>query len=215
MKTLLYSSIWLLLSIDVFAQNIDPFNDGSKYAYGENIGWLNFKPALGGGVTVTDTAMIGFVWCENTGWLNLAPVYGGVANNGLGELSGFAWGENIGWLNFNPNSPGEVNDEYRVRINHDGDFEGWAWGENIGWVHFAADSPVIFKVSTSWLTSCRVDLNDLAAFAQEWLLVSPLRTRLDSDFIVSGRISYVDMTDFAHLSSLWMDRCPWAWPWLD
>lgn len=211
-------TIFCLLSFTaaLFAQNIDPLDDGSKYAYGENVGWLNFKPALGDGVTAGDTAVTGFAWCENIGWLNLYPsTYGGVENNGLGELSGFAWGENVGWVNFNPGPPGEVNDEYRVRIDHDGNFQGWAWGENIGWIHFAAVSPVAYKVSTSWLTSCHVDLNDLGCFARDWLNTSTLPLYLDADFIHSGRTSYVDLADFAYVSSLWLDLCPWAWPWLD
>lgn len=104
----------------------------------------------------------------------------------------------------------------RVRIDHDGHFEGWAWGENIGWIHFASVSPVAYKVSTSWLTSCRVDLNDLAAFSEQWLKVSPLLSPLEADFVQSGgRVSRVDLVDFAHLSALWMDLCPYAWPWLD
>ena len=28
------------------AENIDPYDDGSQYAYGENVGWLNFEPSL-------------------------------------------------------------------------------------------------------------------------------------------------------------------------
>lgn len=217
MKTQLCMIIGLLFVCGVFAQNIDPLNDGSRYAYGENIGWLNLKPSFGPGVTVEDSIVSGFVWCENIGWVNLLPAVdgGGVLNNGLGELSGFAWGENVGWINFNPSPPGEINDEYRVRIDHDGNFQGWAWGENIGWIHFASVSPIAYKVSTSWLTSCRVDLNDLSAFAQDWLNTSWAPAYLDADFIQSGRTSYVDLTDFAHLSSLWMDLCPYAWPWLD
>ena len=29
-----------------FAENIDPNNDDSQYAYGENVGWVNFEPNL-------------------------------------------------------------------------------------------------------------------------------------------------------------------------
>ena len=29
-----------------YAENIDPNEDGSQYAYGENVGWLNFEPDL-------------------------------------------------------------------------------------------------------------------------------------------------------------------------
>ena len=27
------------------AENIDPINDGSQYAWGENVGWMNAEPA--------------------------------------------------------------------------------------------------------------------------------------------------------------------------
>ncbi len=37
----------LMLSVgQSFAENIDPYEDGSQYAYGENVGWLNFEPSL-------------------------------------------------------------------------------------------------------------------------------------------------------------------------
>jgi hypothetical protein len=45
--------------------NIDPDADGSQYAWGENVGWINFAPSTGPGVAVTDTAVYGFAWGEN------------------------------------------------------------------------------------------------------------------------------------------------------
>jgi hypothetical protein len=76
--------------------NVDPNNDGSHFAYGENIGWINFKPAFGDGVTVTDAAVTGFAWGENVGWINFT----GVFIDPTGHLSGFAWGENVGFISF-------------------------------------------------------------------------------------------------------------------
>ncbi|HSB68326.1 MAG TPA: hypothetical protein VLT62_03185 [Candidatus Methylomirabilis sp.] len=126
------------------AGNIDPGDDGSRYAYGENIGWVNFKPSSGNGVTVDPTAITGYAWGENIGWLNLSPPGGGVVNDGAGRLSGYAWGENTGWVNFDPPGGGVV-------IDTCGDFGGTAWGENVGWVTFQATSPVPFKVRTAWI----------------------------------------------------------------
>ena len=84
-----------------YAENIDPYDDDSQYAYGENVGWLNFEPGEGPGVTVSKTQLTGYVWAENVGWINLSPAsYGGVLNDGSGNLSGYAWGENVGWINF-------------------------------------------------------------------------------------------------------------------
>jgi len=38
----------MLLFYEAFAyvENIDPNDDGSQYAYGENVGWLSFEPNL-------------------------------------------------------------------------------------------------------------------------------------------------------------------------
>ena len=94
----------------VLAENIDPEDDGSQYAYGENVGWLNLEPGGDGGqgVEVGDFALTGYMWAENTGWVSLScentascgTVYYGVANDGYGNLSGYAWAENLGWLSF-------------------------------------------------------------------------------------------------------------------
>jgi hypothetical protein len=42
----------------------------------------------------------GFAWGENVGWINFAPEGAGVRILGNGRFVGFAWGENIGWVNF-------------------------------------------------------------------------------------------------------------------
>ena len=128
-----FSVLLLLFCSTGYAGNIDPDFDDSRYAYGENAGWINLEPSLGSGVTVTDTAVEGYAWGENIGWINLSPAnYGGVINDGAGNLSGYAWGENVGWINFAPTVSG-------VTIDPDtGVFSGYAWGENIGWINFAS-----------------------------------------------------------------------------
>jgi len=63
---------FLLFPLVAFAGNIDPDN---KYAWGENVGWINFGPT-NAGVKI---------------------------NPATGAFSGKAWGENIGWINFAPN----------------------------------------------------------------------------------------------------------------
>src|SRR4030042_450682 len=67
-------SVFLLIPLVASAGNIDPDNDGSQYAWGENAGWINFGPT-NAGVTI---------------------------NPATGAFSGKAWGENIGWINFAP-----------------------------------------------------------------------------------------------------------------
>jgi hypothetical protein len=146
----------VLGSVTTFAENINPNNDDSRYAFGENVGWFNFEPGEGPGVTVTATEVTGFAWAENIGWVNLSPTnYGGVTNDGNGTLSGYAWGENVGWINFAPAGGG-------VTIDDDGEFDGWAWGENIGWIHFRNLS-IPYKVQTAWVPGvqeCPGDFND-------------------------------------------------------
>ena len=92
--------------------NIDP-ND--KYAWGTNVGWINFNPTHGG-VTVYADHLEGYAWGENVGWIRMGTHTGGGSNtygntsatdygvnrDGDGNLSGYAWGTNVGWINFNP-----------------------------------------------------------------------------------------------------------------
>jgi len=143
----------LICPIDALAENIDPDNHGSQYAWGENIGWMNFQPSLGAGVTVTDSAVTGYAWGENIGWINLSPSGGnGVTNDGRGNLAGYAWGENVGWISFscqNTASCGAVS--YGVRIDPEtGAFSGMAWGENLGWIIFDSELQVDYMIITSW-----------------------------------------------------------------
>jgi hypothetical protein len=201
------SCLFFLCAVPVYAGNVNPGND--KYAYGENIGWLNFEPNKGPGVTVYDDRLIGFVWAENIGWVNLSPAGAdpncGVKNDGTGLLSGFAWGENVGWINFNPKVPCDAN-HYGVTIDQQGNFAGWAWGENIGWVHLGPASLVEYKVKTSWITNCVVDFDDLARFCDLWLATGPqLKADLDSD-------NNVDFVDYGCISSQWRRLCPVGWP---
>ncbi len=160
MNTRLFSVelILILVLAGGFAsgENIDPYDDNARFAYAENVGWLNFDPAHGPGPQVSSSNIQGFLWAENIGWINLSPAnYGGVANDGSGNLSGYAWAENVGWLNFGPSLGG-------VAINGDGAFDGWAWGENIGWIHF--DSLQSYNVR-----ACTVTFEDLHNLASRWL----------------------------------------------
>src|SRR5262245_24816581 len=131
-------AVWL--APPALAQNIDPSANGSRFAWGENIGWINLAPSAGPGVTVTDVAMTGMAWGENIGWINLSPPFGGVMNDGLGRLSGYAWSENAGWINFTG-----------VSIDVCGELHGKAWGENLGWISLRSNGPFPFRITTSWI----------------------------------------------------------------
>jgi hypothetical protein len=188
------------------AENIDPYNNNSQFAWGENIGWVNFEPSLGSGVSAADYRLTGYAWGENIGWINLscrnADTCGtaefGVANDGAGNLSGFAWGENVGWINFNPMVPGDET-RYGVTIDDNGNFSGWAWGENIGWIRFNSAAPVAFKVQ-----ACKVSLDDLTHFAQAWLTLGVGPADMDG----SGK---TDVADFAIFANYWKRFCPSGW----
>ena len=98
--------------------------DEFQYAWGENIGWVNFR-GQGTGDSATPPPVIGF----STG--------GGIV------MSGFAWAENVGWINLGDGTPD--NDvaysntsatDFGVNCDSMGNLSGYAWGENIGWIHF-------------------------------------------------------------------------------
>jgi hypothetical protein len=132
--------------------NIDAVD---KWAWGTNVGWINFAPTHGG-VTVYADHLEGYAWGENIGWIRLGTHEGGgahtyantAANNygvnrdANGNLSGYAWGTNVGWINFNPTHS-------QVTIDAAGSFDGYAWGENIGWIHFKNADPA-YNVVTDY-----------------------------------------------------------------
>ncbi len=112
-------TLGILIPNYLFASNTDGTIDStSKYAWGENIGWVNFGLIANGNVHVTDVGLTGYAWNERYGWINLnanGTATGHVTNDGEGTLGGNAWGEKLGWINFTG-----------VTINSSGDFSGYA-----------------------------------------------------------------------------------------
>lgn len=137
------------------------------FAWGTNIGWINFSPTHIG-VSVYKDHLEGYAWGENIGWIRLgsydsggAHTYTndaansyGVNNDGAGHLSGFAWGTNIGWINFNPPNGGVTIDPATGELN------GYAWSENAGWIHFkgTAQNGSSYGVVTDWRGSFEIFL---------------------------------------------------------
>lgn len=140
----------------VFASVTDGTIDGThKYAWGENIGWINFGTS-GGNVHVTNSSLSGHGWSDNYGWINLSPsATVKVLNNGEGDLSGYAWGESLGWINFNS-----------VSIDYNGEFAGNATIENDGsrisfnCSNTSSCSSSNFKVKTDWRPKCNNGIDD-------------------------------------------------------
>jgi hypothetical protein len=197
---LVLAAILVLSFASTYAENIDPYENDSQYAYGENVGWLNFEPNAAGpnvGATVSSSKLTGFIWAENIGWLNLDPNDAdsntGITNDGVGNLSGFAWGENVGWINFGPSYGG-------VTIDSDGNFDGWAWGENIGWINFGSADLYGYNVK-----ACKVNFVDLANFVDDWLESG---TGLPGDLSGNNEVDFVDYSIFA---DYWLDYCPGDW----
>ncbi|MFA5936284.1 MAG: carboxypeptidase-like regulatory domain-containing protein [Candidatus Paceibacterota bacterium] len=115
-----------------------------KYAWGENIGWLNFA-CDNCNVKITDDSLSGYAWSTQFGWINLNPSTSGVKNNGEGVLSGYAWSSNLGWIDFTG-----------VSINTAGDFSGYATIKsdssriNFNCSNGSSCASADFKVKTDW-----------------------------------------------------------------
>jgi hypothetical protein len=149
-RSALVSTATLMLAGAALGQvsNVDATN---KFAWGENIGWLNWRdagsPVASQGAVIRNTFLSGFVWSENCGWINLGdgtPTSGTAYANAngtdfgvnrdsaTGNLTGFAWGENIGWINF---GGGALASPAQPARFSSGRLTGFAWGENIGWIN--------------------------------------------------------------------------------
>jgi hypothetical protein len=128
--------------------------------------WL--VPSNTSPVTVSDTALTGFIWAERLGWIKLNPSTPpttvdptdpcknkGVVNTTQGVLCGMAYGDIPGWVNFKPTAASNLG----VTIDSNGKFSGWAWMSNYGWMKFDCSggdgSPGCVK--TDWRPTTIVD----------------------------------------------------------
>ena len=158
----LRATLVLLASGAVSAENIDPVH---RYAWSENLGWINAQPSGPGGpgLQVSDGGLTGMMWAENAGWISVSGSGYGVVNDGCGVLSGYAWSENTGWINFTPTNCGG-DPTCGVKIDpSSGNFSGRAWSENAGWITFAATGPNAYRVATSWRRSAPPGATGLTA----------------------------------------------------
>ena len=118
---------------------IDSFN---RYAYGANIGWMDWRGDTNNGVVIGAYVCSGYIYSANVGWINLgsgSPTNGiryqnlsagdfGVNNDGLGNLSGYAYGANIGWITFE-----QTYGQPKVSLLT-GQMSGYVWSANCGWI---------------------------------------------------------------------------------
>jgi len=139
---------FLVLPVILMADNID---STYKYSWGENIGWMNWKPSYGGtdyGVTVYNECLTGYIWAENVGWIKLGDTScaGGDCCQ-TGTTKGYENDSNSA-----DNDGDGVADDWGVNNDGAGNLSGYAWGENIGWINFkpnydGSDHPVVINSS--------------------------------------------------------------------
>jgi len=163
----------------------------SGFAWGENIGWINFgdgTPGVGGTSYANPTS----------GTVTGVPDFGVNRDASTGNLSGFAWGENVGWINFGggalatpPQAARFDATAHRLR--------GYAWGENIGWINL--DDATVF------VGTCPADYNgdgvlsvqDIFDFLAGWFAGSS-----QADFNGAGGLGVQDIFDFL---AAWFAGC--------
>ncbi len=147
--------------------NVTP---ASKFAWGENEGWLNWRDANAGtqGAREYPLFLAGYVWSENAGWINLGKGVVGAcgqypsaanqtgANFGVNLtrdlanparllLNGYAWGENTGWINFGGGALATPAQPAYIQTGGtgllSGRLRGYAWSENTGWINLDVATP--------------------------------------------------------------------------
>jgi len=134
-----FSSFILQLSSTVHAATtIDAVH---KYAYGANIGWMDWTGDTFNGAVIGAYVCSGSIYSANVGWISLgsgSPANGiyyqnnsasdfGVNQDGLGNLRGYAYGANIGWVNFENDGAPTIN-------MVTGQMTGYVWSANCGWI---------------------------------------------------------------------------------
>ena len=199
-------------------------NPNYRWAWGENVGWLNWRHevpdpnGINAGVYIGDTFLAGFIWAENVGWINVgdgSPAdgfhYANVDSTDFGvnlypetgRLVGYAWGENVGWINFEggayadpPNIP---------RLENGCRLRGYVWGENVGWINLDDEEAFVAELIDGDLDyDGDVDLSDLAQLLANYGTPSGA-TYEDGDIDADGD---VDLSDLAALLAHYGETCP-------
>lgn len=131
----------LVLSPACQAQAATTINSVNNYAYGANLGWMDWRGDTSNGARIGEYVCSGYIYGANFGWINLgggSPTNGiyyqnvsaadfGVNQDGLGNLRGYAYGANIGWINFENTGAAKVDLKT-------GKFSGYAYSANCGWI---------------------------------------------------------------------------------
>ena len=130
------------------ARGATSINSANRFAYGANIGWVDWRGDVANGAVISQFVCSGYIYSANIGWIHLGdgtPANGiryannsatdfGVNHDGAGNLRGFAYGANVGWLNFtNRDATGATYDGPKVDLLT-GRLSGYVYGANIGWI---------------------------------------------------------------------------------
>lgn len=143
------------LKYSQFDYNSDPSKDIDLDNNGVNdlINWVPSNVDPSDVVTVSDTAITGYIWGETVGWINLSPTNTApespVTNNCAGELSGYAWGQNTGWINFAPSIVQNTADEPKINTTT-GNITGKVWSQNYGWIDLSSPEAGFTGLNTTW-----------------------------------------------------------------
>lgn len=114
----------------------------NRYAYGANIGWMDWVGDTNNGAVIGEYVCSGYIFSPNVGWINLgsglpanqiqyqnnSATDFGVNQDGSGNLTGYAYSGNIGWLTFE-----QTYGKPKVNLLT-GVLSGYIWSANCGWI---------------------------------------------------------------------------------
>ena len=130
-----------LLFLAPSARAQSTINSANRYAYGANVGWLDWRADAANGVVVGDYVCLRYLYAANLGWVSLGsglPANGvryqndsatnyGVNKDELGNLRGYAYSANVGWIHFEDQGAPKVD-------LATGKLSGFIYGANVGWI---------------------------------------------------------------------------------
>jgi hypothetical protein len=179
-RNLILLVLALTVSFDEVARAATTINSTNKFAYGANVGWIDWRGDTNSGAVIGEYVCSGYIYSANVGWIHLgsgAPTNGiqyqnisgndfGVNHDGAGNLRGFAYGANIGWINFD--ADGEAMVDLKT-----GRMSGSAYSANCGWISL---SNAFALVQTDTISNGTDSDSDGMADAWERLNFSNLTT---------------------------------------
>jgi hypothetical protein len=140
--------LFALIGIAVASHAATTINAVNRFAYGANIGWMDWRGDVTSGAVIGEYICTGFIYAANVGWISLGsgtPANGiryqnnsasdyGVNHDGLGNLRGYAYAANIGWLTFtNRDAIGTFYEGPKIDLLS-GRMSGFIWSGNCGWI---------------------------------------------------------------------------------